>query len=127
METVRVKANCSHLTGALELVLAERGYRTQRSFDLPLNATMHGLEKCGTCAERCLNGCTCRYTVLLVFPRVGISSAEAISVQGKGEDATVTLLPYNSEDEFTAQFPLILIEALHVSNNFVPGYGTSVA
>jgi len=127
VENVRVKADCRHLTGALELVLAERGFRTLRSFDLPLNTTTHGPEKCDACAERCSNGCICRYTVLLVLPRPGISSAEAISVQGKGEDATVTLLPYNPEGEFTAQFPLILLEALRVAQNIEPDFGTSVA
>ena len=127
VETVRVKADCSHLTGALELVLAERGFRTLRSFDLPLNTTTNGPEKCNSCAERCSNGCACRYTVLLVLPRPGISSAEAIAVQGKGENSIVTLLPYNPESEFTAQFALLLMDALRISQDYVPGDGTSGA
>jgi hypothetical protein len=121
VETVRVKADCSHLTGALELVLAERGYSTLRSFDLPLNAAKPGLDICSSCAERCSDGCICRYTVLLVLPRPGISNAEVISIQGKGANATVTLLPYHPEDEFIAQFGLLLMEAMHVSQNSVPG------
>lgn len=115
METVRVKADCSHLTDALELVLAERGFGTLRSFELPLNATTHGPEKCNACSERCSNGCTCRYNVLLILPRPGISSAEAIAIQGKGDNSIVTLLPYNPEGEFTTQFILLLIETLRVS------------
>ena len=104
---------------ALELVLARHGYRTLRSFDLPLNAATDESVKCNSCLERCSDSCTCRYAVLLILPPPGGNSAETIAIQGKGESSIVTLLPYNSDSEFTAQFALLLMEALHVSQDVV--------
>jgi hypothetical protein len=114
VEIVRVKADCSQLTGALESILAQRGYRTLRSFDLPLNSATDAVGECGACAERRSGACACRYAVLLVFPYARVSSAEAITIQGRGERSTVTLLTYNEDSELTSQFPLLLIEALQV-------------
>src|SRR6266498_3242095 len=95
VETVRVQADSSHLMRALELVLAQRGYHTLRSFDLPLNATSDESIKCNSCPERCLESCTCRYAVLLILPPPGGNCAETIAIQGKGENSVVTLLPNN--------------------------------
>ena len=126
METVHVKADCSHLMHALELVLAGRGYRTLRSFDLPLNAATDASQKCRSCPERCSDDCTCRYSVLLILPPPGGNSAETIAIQGKGESSIVTLLPYNPDSEFTAQFALLLMEALRVPKVSAHGDGTSI-
>ena len=123
VETVNVKADCQRLTVALESVLIQGGYRTLRSFDLPLNAETREPGKCSSCAELCPDGCACRYTVLLVLPRPGASNVEAIAVQGKGESSVVTLLPYSPESDFSARFALLLMEALRVSQVQAPGSG----
>lgn len=125
VETVNVKADGQRLTVALESVLIQRGYRTLRSFDLPLNAETREPGKCSSCAEPCPDGCACRYTVLLVLPRPGASNVEAIAVQGRGESSVVTLLPFSPESDFCAQFVLLLMEALLVSQVKAPGSGAA--
>ena len=105
------------LVGALERILPQHGYRTLRSFDLPLSTSADTTGACGACAERSPEGCACRYTVLLVLPRAGAGMAETIAVQGKGASSTLTLLASDRDSELAAQFAPLLTEALRISTD----------
>jgi hypothetical protein len=109
VEVVRIEVDCSQLIGALERTLPQHGYRTLRSFDLPLVATAdlaHGGCKCG-------EQCNCRYAVLLVSTnRPQTAPLETISIQGRGKSTVVTLLSPDAESILASQFALLLVEAL---------------
>ena len=115
METVRVEADSSQLIGALERVLPQHGYRTLRSFDLPLSTSTQTAGLCNACPVRCPEGCACRYTVLLVLPRAGAGQVETIAVLGKGGSSTLILLARDGDSELAAQFARLLTEALRIS------------
>ena len=117
VEIVRVEADCVQLVGALERILLQHGYRTLRSFDLPLSTSANTAGACGACAERTPEGCICQYTVLIVLPRAGAGMAETIAVQGKGASSTLTLLTHDGDSELAAQFAQLLTEALHNSKD----------
>lgn len=116
MESVRVEVDCSRLTGALESVLTKHGYRTLRSFDLPLGTTTNSMAECCACGELCPGDCNCRYAVLLAFPPQYTGKMVSISIQSKGDSSIVTLMALNSEGELVTQFAQLLIEALQSIN-----------
>ncbi len=128
METVRVKADSSRLISALERTLPRHGYRTLRSFDLPLVAAdLTAADPAqGTC--ECGEPCDCRYAVLLVYAdRPGRTPPETLSIQGQGGSSFVTLLSPDGESALAARLALLLVEALQGADGTGPSDKTPAA
>ncbi len=96
----------------------QRGYRTLRSFDLPLAAPESSAQRNCTCGQRHQETCNCRYAVLLVFaPGSELTSATTVSIQGQANSTIVTLMSEPGDSELSAQFTPLLVEAVqHASD-----------
>jgi hypothetical protein len=118
VETVRIDANSSQLVVALEHVLPERGYRTLRSFDLPLVTAADASTNCHHCVEYGTGQCDCRYAVLLVFAnQVEARAPGVIAVQGIGGSSVVSLSSFDENSDFVEQFTPLLIEVAAIASS----------
>lgn len=113
METTELNVESRGFVNALERVLPRYGYRSMRSFDLHLDGD--AASQIALVGQPCQ--CRCGYTVLMVYANVPHAGLEGtISVRGIAERSIVSLSAPDSDGEFEARFPTILVEAVQMKN-----------
>jgi hypothetical protein len=115
VETVCVQAEGVYLTIALETVLAQRGYRTLRTFDQVINSVVNEKRDCCMCGVSDPGACRCRYTVLFAYSSQETDDAEILAIQGRNNHSVVTLLSHD-DSKLAVQFASLLIEVCKVCN-----------